>query len=204
MKTLDVVVLVSGGGRSLQNLIALSEAGKLPARIVHVIGSKHGIAAIDRAARHGIPTTVCGPEAVTAIVDRVKPDLIVMAGYLRHWPIPDHWVGKTINIHPSLLPEFGGKGLYGDRVHAAVLASGRNVSGCTVHFVTADYDAGPVILNRTCAVLPEDTPESLAARVFEEELKALPEAISRIAEGRVEMVTGRPTSNAPRQRPSSI
>ena len=192
--TLSLVVLVSGAGRSLQNLIDLVEAGKLPARIVHVIASRPGIAALDRSERHGIPSTTCGPEGVTAIVDRIRPDLIVMAGYLKHWPIPDRWVGKTINIHPSLLPEFGGQGLYGSRVHAAVLGAGRNTSGCTVHFVTPDYDAGPVILKRTCAVLPGDTAEALAARVFEEELLALPDAISQIAEGRVRMPATQPGS----------
>jgi phosphoribosylglycinamide formyltransferase-1 len=191
MKPLSLAVLVSGGGRSLQNLLDRSEAGRLPARVVRVIGSKAGIPALDRAARHQVPTSVCGADGVTAIVDEVRPDLVVMAGWLKHWPIPDRWVGRTINIHPALLPEFGGKGLYGMRVHEAVLAAGRKTSGCTVHFVTPEYDAGPVILQRTCPVLPEDTPETLAARVFEQELEALPDAISRIADGRVEMVAGR-------------
>jgi formyltetrahydrofolate-dependent phosphoribosylglycinamide formyltransferase len=185
VKPLSLAVLVSGTGRSLQNLIDLAEEGRLPARIVHVIGSRAGIAALERAARHGIPTTVCGPESLTALLDRIGPDLVVMAGYLKHWPIPDRWVGKAINIHPALLPEFGGKGLYGSRVHEAVLAAGKKTSGCTVHFVTSDYDAGPPILQRTGPVMPGDTPDTLAARVFAEELIALPEAIARIARGGV-------------------
>jgi formyltetrahydrofolate-dependent phosphoribosylglycinamide formyltransferase len=181
---LSLAVLVSGTGRSLQNLIDLAASGRLPARIVHVVGSRPGIAALERAARHGIPATVASPEDLTGVIDRVAPDLVVMAGYLKHWPIPERWVGKTINIHPSLLPEFGGKGLYGARVHEAVLAAGRKVSGCTVHYVDSRYDSGPVILQRTCPVLPEDTPETLADRVFQEELVALPEAIRLIAAGR--------------------
>jgi formyltetrahydrofolate-dependent phosphoribosylglycinamide formyltransferase len=181
---LALAVLVSGTGRSLQNLIDLAASGRLPARVVHVIASRPGIAALDRARRHGIPTSVCGPEEVTAVVDRIAPDLVVMAGYLKRWPIPDRWIGKTINIHPALLPDFGGKGLYGSRVHEAVLASGRKVSGCTVHWVDPEYDAGPLILQRTCPVLPEDTADTLADRVFAEEIVALPEAIRRIAESR--------------------
>jgi phosphoribosylglycinamide formyltransferase-1 len=190
VKPLRVVVLASGAGRSLQNLIDLSEAGRLPATIVQVIGSRPGIGAIERAARHHIPSTVCEPGAVTEIVDALAPDLVVMAGYLKHWAIPDRWVGKTINIHPSLLPRFGGHGLYGDRVHAAVLAAGETTSGCTVHFVTREYDAGPVILQRRCPVLPDDTPATLASRVFAEELLALPDAISAIATGRAGLPSG--------------
>jgi phosphoribosylglycinamide formyltransferase 1 len=188
---LRLVVLVSGTGRSLQNLIDLGASGRLPARIVHVVGSKPGIEALERAAKAGIETTVCGAAEVTALVDRVNPDLVVMAGWLKHWPIPDRWVGRTINIHPSLLPAFGGKGLYGQRVHEAVLAAGVRESGCTVHFVTPEYDAGPVILQRTCPVLSGDTAGALATRVFAEELHALPEAVSAIAAGIVRLEGGK-------------
>jgi formyltetrahydrofolate-dependent phosphoribosylglycinamide formyltransferase len=188
---LRLVVLASGAGRSLQNLIDLAGAGRLPARIVHVVGSKAGIPALDRARKAGIEATVCGPADLTGLIDRLDPDLVVMAGWLKHWPIPDRWVGRTINIHPALLPAFGGRGLYGHRVHDAVLAAGVPASGCTVHFVTGDYDAGPVILQRTCPVLAGDTSDALAARVFAEELVALPEAITAIAEGRVRLVGGK-------------
>jgi phosphoribosylglycinamide formyltransferase-1 len=190
LKPLAIAVLVSGGGRSLRNLIERADAGTLPASIVHVIGSRPGIGALAIAAGRGIPATVCDSAQVTAVLDRVAPDLAVLAGYLKHWPIPKRWIGKAINIHPALLPDFGGKGLYGPRVHAAVLAAGRKISGCTVHYVTADYDSGPVILQRTCPVLPGDTPDTLAARVFAEELRALPDAITAIAEGRIALVDG--------------
>lgn len=203
MTPLRLVVLVSGAGRSLQNLIDLAAKGTLPARIVHVIGSKPGIQALERAARAGIESSVSGPADVTALVDRLEPDLVVMAGWLKHWPIPDRWVGRTINIHPSLLPAFGGKGLYGHRVHEAVLAAGVPQSGCTVHFVTAEYDAGPVILQRTCPVLKGDTPDAIAARVFAEELLALPEAVSAIAGGRVRLVGGK-VARAPSVPPGSF
>jgi formyltetrahydrofolate-dependent phosphoribosylglycinamide formyltransferase len=183
VKPLTLVVLVSGTGRSLQNLIDLSESDRLPGRVVHVLASKAGIPAIARAARHGIPVTVCRAEEVTALVDRLAPDLVVMAGYLKRWPIPERWIGRTINVHPALLPDFGGKGMFGARVHAAVIAAGKKVSGCTVHYVTTGYDEGPVILQRTCPVLEGDTPETLAERVFAEELVALPEAIRRLAAG---------------------
>jgi phosphoribosylglycinamide formyltransferase 1 len=200
---LRLVVLVSGAGRSLQNLIDLAASGSLSARVEHVVGSKPGIPALDRARQAGIPTSVCAPDEVTALVDRLNPDLVVMAGWLKHWPIPDRWVGRTINIHPSLLPAFGGRGLYGHRVHDAVLAARVPSSGCTVHFVTAEYDAGPVILQRTCPVLPEDTSDALAARVFAEELVALPEAIRAIAAGRVRLVGGK-VSGPPPVPPGSV
>jgi phosphoribosylglycinamide formyltransferase-1 len=197
-RRLRVVVLASGGGRSLQNLIDRAAAGSLPAEVVHVIASRPGIGALDRAARHGIPSTVCGADGLTSLIDSIAPDLVVMAGWLRRWTIPDRWIGRTINIHPALLPAFGGQGLYGNRVHQAVLEAGVPTSGCTVHFVTPEYDAGPAILQRTCPVLPGDSCDTLAARVFAEELEALPDAIARIAAGRVGLVGGRVVETGPR------
>lgn len=180
-----MAVLVSGSGRSLRNLLELERAGKLPVRTVLVISSKAGVAALDHAAAFGVPAKVLPAAEITAALDAVRPDLVVMAGYVRRWPIPPPWVGRTINIHPSLLPKFGGRGFFGHHVHEAVLASGDPKSGCTVHFVTADYDAGPVIAQRSVPVHSSDTPETLAARVFEQELLLLPEVIRDLAEGRV-------------------
>src|SRR5262245_7485954 len=108
-----------------------------------------------------------------------------MGGFLKLWTIPERWRGRVMNIHPALLPSFGGKGMHGRHVHEAVLAAGCKVSGCTVHFVDATYDTGPIILQRTCPVLEDDTLESLAGRVFEEEKLAYPEAIRLFAEGRL-------------------
>jgi folate-dependent phosphoribosylglycinamide formyltransferase PurN len=103
-----------------------------------------------------------------------------MAGFLSLWRIPEAFLGRVINIHPALLPEFGGREMYGRRVHEAVLAAGKTVSGCTVHYCDNEYDHGPVILQRQVPVLPTDTADDLAARVFAEECIAYPEAIRRI------------------------
>ncbi len=104
-------------------------------------------------------------------------ELVVMAGFLKHVLIPEDFVGRVINIHPSLLPSFGGPGMYGQRVHQAVLDRGVKISGCTVHYVDNEYDNGPIILQRSCVVKDDDTAETLAARVFEQECQALPDAI---------------------------
>ncbi len=185
-----IAVLVSGSGRSLRNLLELTQSGGIAAEIETVVASKAGIAALDHAAAFGVRTTVAKVGDVTDVLDASRPDLVVMAGYLRPWPIPDRYVGRTINIHPSLLPWFGGKGFYGHIVHEAVLASGMKVSGCTVHYVSQTYDEGPIILQRTVAVREDDDADALAARVFKEELVALPEAIRLHLSGRL-LIEGR-------------
>lgn len=182
-----IAVLVSGGGRSLENLAQVIAAGELDCRIALVISSKRGALALERARRLELDSMVIdaenalAPEAfgarVFAGVEERGCELVVLAGFLRLLPIPAAWEGRVINIHPSLLPAFGGKGYYGERVHRAVLARGVQFSGCTVHYVTNEYDAGPVLLQRCVRVHPDDTPDSLAARVFEEEKLALPAAI---------------------------
>lgn len=185
MKRLRLAVLVSGSGRSLRNLLELGAVGNLPGHVDLVIASRADAGALHHAQIFGVPSRVCKTSEVTAALDAVDPDLVVMAGYLKMWPLPEHYEGRTINIHPSLLPLFGGKGFYGHHVHQAVIESGMKVSGCTVHFVTAEYDQGPIIIQRTCPVLDDDSADSLATRVFTEELKALPEAISLFAEERL-------------------
>ena len=162
-RPLRLAVLVSGSGRSLLNLLEQERAGLLPATVELVVGSREGIGAPEHAPASGVRSVVRKVGEVTAALDAARCDLVVMAGYLKPWPIPDRWVGKTINIHPSLLPLFGGKGFYGRHVHEAVLASGMKVSGCTVHFVTPNYDEGPIILQSVCPVLDEDDADSLAA-----------------------------------------
>ncbi len=184
-------VLVSGSGRSLRNLLELERRGELPARTVLVISSKAGAGALEHAAAFNVPVQVLPVSGVTAALDEAAPDLVVMAGYLKCWDIPPRWVGRTINIHPALLPDFGGRGFFGHHVHEAVLRSGTKTSGCTVHFVTRDYDAGPIIAQRTVPVLPGDTADTLAARVFAEELELLPSVIRNIAAGRVRLDDGR-------------
>ena len=117
-----------------------------------------------------------GAEAFRA-VEAARAELVVLAGFLRLVAIPGPWLGRVLNIHPALLPAFGGKGFYGDRVHAAVLASGAEETGCTVHYVTNEYDKGPILLQRRIPVLPGDDVHTLATRVFEAEKLALPDAI---------------------------
>jgi phosphoribosylglycinamide formyltransferase-1 len=143
--------------------------------------------ALERAQRLGIPSVVLDPDRklsptefardAFAAVESFGCELVVLAGFLRLLEVPEGWLGRVLNIHPALLPAFGGKGYYGERVHAAVLEKGCTVSGCTVHYVTNEYDAGPILVQRACEVQEGDTPATLAARVFEEEKLALPEAV---------------------------
>lgn len=125
------------------------------------------------------------PDAVWAAVREFAPDLVALAGWLHLLPIPADFRHKVLNIHPSLLPAFGGKGMYGHHVHEAVLAYGAKVSGCTVHFADDTYDTGPVVVQRSVPVLDGDTPDALASRVFGAECEAYPEAIELVASGRV-------------------
>ncbi len=191
MTLAKVAVLVSGSGRHLKNLLELARSGSLPVEIVAVLASKPDIGAISHAKHFGVKVHVADSSQVTDALATSGADWVVMAGWLRKWDIPGQWLGRTINIHPSLLPLFGGKGFYGNRVHEAVLASGMRVSGCSVHFVTQDYDAGPLIVQRPCVVLPGDTVASLAARVFVEELVALPEALALAVSGRARLSNGK-------------
>jgi phosphoribosylglycinamide formyltransferase-1 len=182
-----LAVFVSGSGRSLENLFARSQAGTLAARVACVISDRAGIRALEIARAHGIEPRVidwksCGGEAgfaerALAHVEASGAELIVLAGFLRKLRLSERWRGRALNIHPALLPSFGGQGYYGERVHAAVLESGVVETGCTVHLVDDEYDRGTIVLQRKVPVLPGDDVHTLAARVFEAELEALPEAI---------------------------
>jgi phosphoribosylglycinamide formyltransferase-1 len=187
-------VCASGGGTTLQNLIDQIRSKKLRAQIVQVVASRPRIGAIAKADAAGIPLALANRSAKTAadfsrsVFDPIrhsKADLVVLGGFLSLLEIPPDYAGKVINIHPSLIPAFCGKGFHGPAVHKAVIESGVKVSGCTVHFADATYDTGPVILQRTVPVLDDDTPEVLAARVFKAECQALPEAIALYADGRL-------------------
>jgi formyltetrahydrofolate-dependent phosphoribosylglycinamide formyltransferase len=187
--TIDIAVLVSGSGTTLQNLIDEIAAGRLAARISIVIASRPNLGALDKAAAAGLPSVVVErrqfadaaafSEAVFRHVGAA--DLVCMAGWLQLLPIPPAFENRVINIHPALLPQFGGRGMYGKHVHEAVLKAGCKISGCTVHFVDNEYDHGPIILQRRCDVLADDTAKTLAARVFEEEKIAYPQAIAMFA-----------------------
>jgi formyltetrahydrofolate-dependent phosphoribosylglycinamide formyltransferase len=196
-KPVTLGVLLSGGGRTMLNLHEHIERGALDARIGVVVSSRSDAAGVGRARAAGhaveiIERNRLGDEAFHQRVSEAVSgcDLVCMAGFLSLWRIPPAMAGRVINIHPALLPDFGGRGMYGMRVHRAVLEAGRKQSGCTVHFCDNEYDHGPVILQRTVPVLPEDTPEQLAERVFEQECVAYPEAITLFAQGRIEWKAG--------------
>ena len=184
-----LAVLVSGTGRTLANLFDRIDGGELDARIGLVAADREGIRGLELGRERGLPTAVVrprdgdGPEDFSRrmfeAIEAQGCGTVVLAGFLRFLPIPERWLGRVINIHPSLLPAHGGKGCYGNRVHAAVLAAGDAETGCTVHYVDNIYDHGPPILQARVPVLPGDDVETLASRVFEEECRALPEALRR-------------------------
>ncbi|MCX5673736.1 MAG: phosphoribosylglycinamide formyltransferase [Planctomycetota bacterium] len=193
-------VLLSGGGRTLENILDHIRAGKLAAEVAVVIASRPAVRGIDIGKAAGAPTHLVRPkeyltveaysDAMVKLLDDARVDLILLAGFLSYWIIPQRYLGRVMNIHPALLPAFGGKGMYGHHVHEAVLARGCKVSGCTVHFVNNEYDEGPIILQRAVPAYAEDTADALAARVFEQECIAYPEAIRLFAEGRLRLEGG--------------
>jgi phosphoribosylglycinamide formyltransferase-1 len=196
---LNVAVLVSGGGTNLQAIIdAIADHTIQDARICLVLSNNRGVYALERARKAKLPSRVVSPadfpdrekfnEALLAAVKESGADLVVLAGFL--CVIPEKMVrayeNRILNIHPSLIPAFCGKGFYGLKVHEAALARGVRISGATVHFVDSGTDTGPIILQKAVEVLPEDTPKSLQLRIMEQaEWKILPQAIDLIAQGRV-------------------
>jgi phosphoribosylglycinamide formyltransferase 1 len=190
-----LTILACGSGTTLQNLIDLIARGELDATIGLVVGSRDGLGVEARARSAGIryevvakkdfASTDAFSQHIFALCDEVKTDLVCCAGWLALLSIPERYRHRVINVHPALLPSFGGKGMWGHHVHAAVLEHGCKISGCTVHFLDHSYDTGPIILQRVCEVRDDDTPATLAARVQAEERIAFPEAIRLIATGRV-------------------
>jgi phosphoribosylglycinamide formyltransferase-1 len=192
-KPIRLVALISGGGTTLQNLIDRIAAGTLNAAIAGVVSSRAVVAGVERAKRAGLPVTVVAArdprfvEEVWSAVRGFAPELVCFAGWLHLLPIPPDFEGMVLNIHPALLPAFGGKGMYGRHVHEAVLASGAKVSGCTVHFADNTYDSGPILIQRCVPVKDGDDADTLARRVFAAECEAYPEAIELVASGRVKV-----------------
>ncbi|HVJ88036.1 MAG TPA: phosphoribosylglycinamide formyltransferase [Caulifigura sp.] len=191
---LRVGILISGGGTTLVNFLAEREAGRLPIDIPIVIADREctGIAKATRAGlscevlpRRSFPSVAAFSQAIFDRMRAAKVDLVTLAGFLARVDVPDDFHRRVMNIHPALIPAFCGKGMYGHFVHEAVLARGCKVSGCTVHFADSEYDHGPIISQKCVPVLDSDTPETLAARVFEAECAAYPEAIRQFAEGRL-------------------
>jgi phosphoribosylglycinamide formyltransferase 1 len=193
---LRLAVLLSGGGTTLQNFLDRSTTGRMPwATVVTVIASNPSAYGLTRATNAGLPTMVVErktcpnqQEFSTRIFDvcrAASADVVCLAGFLQLLVIPHDWAGRVLNIHPSLLPAFGGKGFHGTHVHQAALEMGVKVSGCTVHFADDRYDTGPIILQRVVPVLDDDIPNMLAARVFAAECEAYPDALRLYAENRL-------------------
>jgi len=195
---LNVAVFGSGRGSNFQAILTAIETRKLPGvRIVLVISNNSGAGILDIGRRHGIPAVHIGERqfpdesafagALLALLQRHGADFIALAGYMKRVPrqVIGAYRNRIINIHPALLPKFGGKGMYGIHVHEAVIAAGEKMSGATIHIVDEEYDRGPIVLQRQVAVEPGDTPESLAARVLAVEHRLYPEALALFAAGAI-------------------
>jgi formyltetrahydrofolate-dependent phosphoribosylglycinamide formyltransferase len=210
-------VLLSGSGTTLQNLLDRCADGRLAARVVCVVSSSSGAFGLQRAAQSGVPAFVVERKSCASrgdfsrrILDHCRQagvELVCMAGFLQLLEVAPDFAGRVLNIHPALIPAFCGKGFHGLHVHGAALEAGVKVSGCTVHFADNEYDHGPIVLQRVVPVEDDDTPESLAARVFAAECEAYPEAIRLYAAGRLRIegrrvrVLATTPSSPPRERP---
>lgn len=199
-KPVRLGVLISGGGRTLLNILEQIKQGRLNAEVAVVISSRSTVAGVERARNAGLDVKIIRKKDyrdVDEFSKRIEEelaaanvDLVVQGGWLCFWKIPARYENRVMNIHPALLPSFGGQGMWGHHVHEAVLAAGCKVSGCTVHFCTNEYDEGPIIVQRACEVKDDDTADTLAARVFEQECIAYPQAIKLFAEGRILVQNG--------------
>ena len=189
-KTVRIAVLVSGGGSNLEAILKAQESGMLPGgQVVLVVSSRPGVLALERAQKRGIATAVVDPKtfaddarfqaALEAALEKAQIKIICLAGYLRKLGVNiiRRYRSRILNIHPALLPKYGGAGMWGHYVHEAVLAAGDKESGCSVHVVDEEFDHGPVLAQTRVPVLPGDTAETLAARILEQEHKLYPETL---------------------------
>lgn len=198
---IKIAVLFSGGGSTLENFVRKIEDGSLDARIEVAVSTRKGVRGIEIAEAAGIPVRIVSrkehPEIseFSALIDdslgAFEIDLICFAGFMSRYVACEKYRGKMINIHPALLPMFGGKGFYGHRVHEAVIERGVQITGCTVHFADDEYDQGPIIAQRAVAVLEDDTPDTLAVRVQAEERLLYPQVVQWFAEARVTLENGK-------------
>ena len=195
---LRIVVLISGGGSNLQAIIDSIEAGQIPAKIVGVISNRANVGGLERAAKHGIAATHLDhkqfasredfDQALMALIDNYTPNLVVLAGFMRilSAEFTEHYRGRMLNIHPSLLPKY--KGL---NTHQRALDNGDKFHGATVHFVTAELDGGPIVIQGKVEISPQDDKDSLAAKVLEQEHRIYTQAISWFANGRLQIIDGK-------------
>lgn len=196
-----VAFLLSGSGSTLANLLAEMQAGRVPGEVVVVLADREGIQGIEIAREHGIEVCLLPRrkhkgraaygQALGAALQPYAPDLVVNGGFLTVYDIPPALAGRILNVHPALLPSFGGRGCYGSHVHRMVLESGCRVSGCTVHFVTAEVDAGPIVGQTAVPVEWNDTVETLSARVQDAERRLYPTCIRDILSGALVLKDGR-------------
>ncbi|MGA7671485.1 MAG: phosphoribosylglycinamide formyltransferase [Nitrolancea sp.] len=192
-----VVVLLSGSGRTLENFIRANQDGRIDVDFTRVISSRSRVRGVEVARSANIPLSIVPRRsfetwhafsaAIHEILEQECPDLVLMAGFLSMIEIPSRYIGRVMNIHPALLPLFGGKGNYGNKVHQNVIESGMKVSGCTVHFVDEHYDAGPIILQSCLPVLEDDDAGALGARVFQRECELYPQAVRLFCDGRLRL-----------------
>jgi phosphoribosylglycinamide formyltransferase 1 len=197
---LKLGVLISGGGTTMLNLHEQIFSGNLNAKISCVISSRSDVKGVELAEKLGYKPVILRKKDFetidtfsSAIAETLRScgvELVIQAGWLCLWKIYEDFEGRVMNIHPALLPSFGGQGMWGHHVHEAVLKAGCKISGCTVHFCTNEYDKGPIIVQKACPVYDTDTPQELAVRVFQQESLAYPEAVRLFAEKRLKIENG--------------
>lgn len=195
MSPLKIAVLISGSGRTLDNFHQRIKAGTLNCEIVAVASSSTTAVGVLKSKQYGYPTFASDERnhgelsrAINDFIHPQEPDLIVLAGFMKLYTVPSGFIDRVVNIHPALVPSFCGKGFYGMRVHKAVIESGVKVTGCTVHYVSPEYDEGAIIMQRCVPVLSADTPQDVADRVFAKECEVYPDVLNLIAAGRVKRV----------------
>ncbi len=196
---MNIAIFASGRGTNFQAILSAIDTGLLPARVTVLISNRSDAAALDIARAHKIhtshlsqkmfPSEDAFAEAMLNVLSLQRSELIVLAGYLKKVPLQviRRYRNRIVNIHPALLPFFGGAGMYGHFVHEAVIASGMKVSGATVHLVDEEYDRGPIVMQKTVEVAREDTPDSLAAKVLKIEHEILPLALKAFVEGKIKI-----------------
>ncbi len=194
-RPIRLAVLISGGGTTLDNFMTRIQNGSLSAEVSLVIASRPDCGGVGKAEKYGLPLEVCArkefrdtasfSERIFDLCREHQIDLVILGGFLCLLRIPDDFLNRVMNIHPSLIPAFCGKGFHGSHVHEAAWQRGVKIAGCTVHFADNEYDHGPIIVQRVTSIAYSDTPTEIAARVFQEECEAYPEAISLFAQGRL-------------------
>lgn len=192
---LKMAVLISGSGRTLDNFHERSIDGRLQAKIEVVVSNVAGVLGLEKAEKYGYPAFhESDNEKINDIISQYDVDIVCLAGYLKLYTPPQNLMKRVINIHPSLIPSFCGDGYYGHHVHSNVKKRGCTVTGCTVHFANENYDEGPIILQRAVDIDYEDDVDTIAAKVFEIECQAFPEAINRVDDKGVDFFWDRITS----------